>query len=147
MNYLATLITIGVLAFSPVQNNSVGKLTLRFEGIEKVGGTVRLALYSRPSEFMVEEKAILYNFKADKKGKLEATIENLPVGSYAFAVFFDENNNKKLDKNLVGVPMEPYGFSKEPPSKWRLPNWEEVKFEVSASTISLDVSLKRWALF
>ncbi len=135
------------MAFSPVQNGSVGNLTLRFEGIEKAGGTVRLALYNRPSEFMVEEKAVLYNFKADKKGKLEATIENLPVGSYGFAVFFDENNNKELDKNLVGVPVEPYGFSKDPPSKWRLPTWEEVKFDIGTSNKSIDVNLKRWALF
>jgi uncharacterized protein (DUF2141 family) len=135
------------MAFSSPQNGSAGKLTVRFEGIEKAGGTVHLAMYARADEFMQEDKATLYSFKADKKGKLEAAIENLPTGSYAFAVFFDENNNKKLDKNLVGVPVEPYGFSKNPTSKWRLPNWEEVKFEMNTSTKSLDVSLKRWALF
>lgn len=123
-----------------------GKLTLRFEGIEKAGGTVRLAMYSSQSQFMVEEKAVLYNFKADKKGSVEATIENLPIGSHAFAVFLDENNNMKLDKNLVGVPTEPYGFSKIPPSKWRLPSWEEVKFDMGQSEKLLVVKLKRWAL-
>ncbi len=122
------------------------KLTLRFEGIEKTGGTVRLALYGSRSDFMQEDKAVLYNFKADKQGTVEGKIEDLPAGSYAFAVFLDENNNKKLDKNLVGVPTEPYGFSKIPPSKWRLPTWEEVRFELGANNQTLLVKLKRWAL-
>lgn len=124
-----------------------GKLTLRFEGIEKLGGTVRLALYSRQADFMLEDKAVLYNFKVDKKGTIEAVIENLPAGDHAFAVFLDENNNMALDKNLVGVPTEPYGFSKFPPSKWRVPTWDEVKFTHGKTDKLLEVSLKRWALF
>lgn len=127
--------------------SEAGKLHLRFEGITSAGGTVRLALYDRKSDFMVEEKAVLHNFKADKQGSVTGSIENLGTGSYAIAVFLDENNNKKLDKNLVGVPTEPYGFSKEPPSKWRLPTWEEVKFDHAAATDqTIVVKLKKWAL-
>ena len=146
MKNFLLLFCFATVAFRPMREDGGGKLTLRFEGIEKAGGTVRLAMYSSKSEFMVEEKAALYNFKADKKGIVEATIENLPIGSHAFAVFLDENNNMKLDKNLVGVPTEPYGFSKIPPSKWRLPSWEEVKFNVGLSDQVLVVKLKRWAL-
>lgn len=146
MKNLMLLICLLVTAFRPMREDGGGKLTLRFEGIEKAGGTVRLAMYSSQSQFMVEEKAVLYNFKADKKGSVEATIENLPIGSHGFAVFLDENNNLKLDKNLVGVPTEPYGFSKIPPSKWRLPSWEEVKFDIGQSEKLLVVKLKRWAL-
>lgn len=136
-----------MFSFRIAPSGGGGQLTVSFEGIERAGGTVRLALYSSGSQFMVEDKAVLYNFNVDKKGTLEGFIENLPAGSYAFAAFLDENNNKKLDKNLVGVPTEPYGFSKEPPSKWRLPTWEEAKFEHRQSSKTHVVSLKRWALF
>lgn len=121
-------------------------LALRFLGIEKAGGTVRLALYRSKADFMREDKAVLYNFKASQKGVLDANIEKLAVGSYAFAVFLDENNNMELDKNLFGVPTEPYGFSKTPPSKWRLPKWDEVKFELGESRQTIEVNLKKWAL-
>lgn len=146
MKNFLLLFYFATAAFSPMPEEGGGKLTLRFEGIEKGGGTVRLAMYSSKTQFMVEEKAVLYNFKADKKGSVEATIENLSIGSHAFAVFLDENNNMKLDKNLVGVPTEPYGFSKIPPSKWRLPSWEEVKFDMGQSNQVLVIKLKRWAL-
>jgi uncharacterized protein (DUF2141 family) len=146
MKNIFFLFCFAMLAFHPIPEGSGGKLTIRFEGIGQAGGTVRLALYSDKAAFMVEEKAVLHNFKVDKSGTVEGTIENLQVGSHAFAVFLDENNNKELDKNLVGVPTEPYGFSKVPPSKWRLPSWDEVKFEVGQSNPVMVVKLKRWAL-
>jgi uncharacterized protein (DUF2141 family) len=36
---------------------------------------------------------------------------NLEPGRYAAIAFHDENRNGKLDKNFLGVPAEPYGFS------------------------------------
>lgn len=139
-------LSFGMHFLSALPKEKDGGLTLRFEGIEQPGGTVRLALYSAEAQFMQEDKAVLYNFKVNKKGILEGSIEKLPAGSYAFAVFLDENDNMELDKNLFGVPTEPYGFSQTPASKWRLPKWEEVKFEHGAKAQVIVVSLKRWAL-
>jgi uncharacterized protein (DUF2141 family) len=146
MKWIILLLHLYTFALQSLEMEAGGTLTLRFEGIEKTGGTVRLALYDDRSEFMEEDKAVLYNFKADKMGTVSGAIENLPLGNYAFAVFLDENNNKKLDKNLVGVPTEPYGFSKVPPSKWRLPTWEEIRFELGNDDQILLIKLKRWAL-
>jgi uncharacterized protein (DUF2141 family) len=73
-------------------------------------------------------------------------IPDLPYGAYAFAVFQDENENNALDKNLFGVPVEPYAFSKIPPSKWRLPKFEEVKFSIREPRQSLTVRLEKWKL-
>lgn len=143
MNLLLPVYCFAILVFG----NATSPLKLRFEGIEREGGTIRLALYKSKADFMQEKKATLYSFPVGKKGVLEGKMENLPAGTYAFAVFLDENNNLALDKNLMGVPTEPYGFSKTPPSKWRLPTWEEVKFDLSGQEESITVPLKRWALF
>ncbi|BCS96287.1 hypothetical protein DSLASN_19190 [Desulfoluna limicola] len=48
-------------------------------------------------------------------------IEEIPAGEYALLVYYDENNNGKIDKNFIGIPKEPLGFSnryepKGPPS-------------------------------
>lgn len=134
------------LLFAFAVKKGTGDLALRFQGITSRGGTVRLALYSSEAAFMDEKKATLYNFPAGKPGVLEANIPQLPQGTYAFAVFLDENNNRKLDKNLFGVPIEPYGFSKQPPSKWRLPTFNEVKFVLDGPSRQVEVKLERWAL-
>ena len=36
---------------------------------------------------------------------------DIPPGTYAIAVFHDENANGKLDKNFLGIPCEGYGAS------------------------------------
>ncbi len=131
---------------SMTNTDSTGSLTVYFENLEKTGGTIRLALYTSPEHFMVEEKAILHNFKIVKPGKMEVALPNLPYGTYAFAVFQDENENNKLDTNLLGVPTEPYAFSKIPPSKWRVPKFEEVKFDIQQPSQKLTVRLEKWKL-
>ena len=38
-------------------------------------------------------------------------LENIPPGEYALLVHYDENNNGQIDKNFIGIPKEPLGFS------------------------------------
>ncbi len=44
-------------------------------------------------------------------GTVTGHITNLPAGEYALVVFQDENANGRLDKNFIGIPREPLGFS------------------------------------
>ncbi|MBT8133501.1 MAG: MipA/OmpV family protein [Gammaproteobacteria bacterium] len=44
-------------------------------------------------------------------GREEYLIENVGAGEYALMVYFDENRNKRIDKNFIGIPKEPLGFS------------------------------------
>ena len=66
-------------------------------------------------------------------------LANIPAGEYALLVYFDENDNGKMDKNFIGIPTEPLGFSndykpKGPPSYSRamflLAEDEQKKFTV-----------------
>jgi outer membrane protein len=57
-------------------------------------------------------------------GRERYLIQNISPGEYALLVFYDENNNDRLDKNFIGIPSEPLGFSnqyepKGPPSYQR----------------------------
>ena len=47
--------------------------------------------------------------------KSAVVLTNLDPGRYAIILFHDENGNGKLDKNALGVPTEPYGFSNNVP--------------------------------
>lgn len=41
------------------------------------------------------------------------TFTGLPAGTYAVLVFSDRNDNQELDKNFIGIPIEPIGFSND----------------------------------
>ena len=54
-------------------------------------------------------------------GRDEYNIQNIPPNEYALLVYHDENSNDRIDKNFIGIPREPLGFSnnykpKGPPS-------------------------------
>lgn len=44
-------------------------------------------------------------------GRDEYLIDNVEPGEYALMVYFDENGNQRIDKNFIGIPKEPLGFS------------------------------------
>ena len=68
---------------------------------------------------------------ADKSVLLFA---NLPAGRYAVSVFHDENGNGKLDKNVMGIPTERYGFSRDARGTMGPPSFADAAVDVGADT-------------
>jgi uncharacterized protein (DUF2141 family) len=109
------------LSFLPV---AAAELRVTAEGLRSSEGVVLIGLYDSEASF---EKAL---DAADNEGflidpdrfgavalranvalKSAVVFSNLAPGHYAAIVFHDENLNGKLDKNFMGAPTEPYGFS------------------------------------
>lgn len=61
-------------------------------------------------------------------------IDNLKPGEYSAFIFQDRNRNGKVDSNLIGVPVEPFGFSNDVrPQMFPIPNvpsWKSTAFTV-----------------
>ena len=74
------------------------------------------------------------------------TLADLPYGeNYTIAIFHDVNDNGKMDKNFVGVPKEPYGFSNNARSKWGPPKYEIAKFELNQKVLKINAAVKTWS--
>lgn len=102
-----------------------GELRITVDGIRSPHGTVLIGLYDSPASFgkAVEASAkegflidpdrfAAVALRANAALKSAVVFSNLGPGRYAAVAFHDENGNGKLDKNFLGVPTEPYGFSK-----------------------------------
>ena len=71
------------------------------------------------------------------------TFDKLPPGTYAVMVHHDENDNKKFDKNFLGMPLEGYGASNNHVPALSAPTWEASKFVVErGKTRELDIKLR-----
>ena len=46
-------------------------------------------------------------------GTVTIRIDGIPPGVYAVQAFQDANDNRKVDRNLVGMPIEGIGFSND----------------------------------
>jgi len=64
----------------------------RAEGFEDFAGPIRVEIFPA-------------------SGQQTLQIDNVPAGAYALLVIHDENGNDRLDRNFIGIPSEPVGFS------------------------------------
>ena len=65
---------------------------------------------------------------------------DLPPGQYSAMVIHDENDNGKLDSNIIGIPTEAYGFSNNP-RVMRKPSFDETRFELPAAGTLIKIDL------
>lgn len=79
----------------------------------------------------------------DLDGRDEYIIENVVPGEYALLVYFDENGNGRIDKNFIGIPNEPLGFSNRYRPKGP-PSYNRASFQLKKDeSRSFDVELYR----
>lgn len=66
----------------------------------------------------------------------EATIQfdGLKAGTYAAVALHDENMNKKMDRNFLGIPKEGFGFPHDLKVGLRAPSWNAASFRVDGDT-------------
>lgn len=121
-----------------------GTLQVEVTDVQEAGGMIWLGLYDGPDHFLDKEKAVLKGVVVERAGVYVIALEELPFGAYALAVFHDQNNNGLLDQNWLGIPKEPFAFSRPISSKWRLPRFEEVSFVFDREKQVVRTSLKRW---
>ena len=90
---------------------SAGELTIEVLSVTPNRGQVYIALYDQPEAFPITDRQRANQVLAADASHLTVHFKDLPPGRYAVAAFQDVNGNGKLDKNFLGIPKEPYGFS------------------------------------
>jgi uncharacterized protein (DUF2141 family) len=122
------LLSIFIACFAPKEDT---KLTIEISNIQKPKGTVRIGVFKANSTFgSTYTKPDYGQMVAVRDTKSQWTVMNLPPGQYALALYHDLNDNVKLDRNFVGYPKEPYGFSNNYRPIFRGPSFRECAFEV-----------------
>jgi uncharacterized protein (DUF2141 family) len=117
------LAAAGVLVALPCAA-AAGELRVTVEGIRSTRGIVLIGVYDTPRSFLravdaADQPGFLVDperfgavaLRANKARQSGVVFTNLAPGRYAVVVLHDENGNGHLDKNFLGFPTEPYGFS------------------------------------
>ena len=121
-----------------------GIVKVTITGIENTNGNVEIGLYNSKENFPIFGKEIQGAIvKPTKKGSLNYTFDNLPDGTYAIAVWHDEDGNQEMDTNLFGAPKENYGFSKNVFGTFGPPDFEDVSFRIENNkVVKLTINLE-----
>ncbi len=66
----------------------------------------------------------------------------LPAGRYALSAYLDGNGNAKLDTNVMGIPKEPYGFSRNARGSFGPPAFAEAAVDHDGGDRKIAFELK-----
>jgi len=132
---IITIITLFICSLMSAQNV---KLTVAVSGLKNNSGTVKVGLYNSDGTFLkTTYKSVASKIKDNKA---MVTFENLPAGEYAISTYHDENNNGKLDKNMMGIPSEDYAASNNAKGFMGPPAYKDAKF-VIAKDSKIEINL------
>jgi len=139
----AVLVFANLTTFAFAQSSSCPGIHVKVLDIRNSTGTVDCALFDSPDGFPIEALLSAMNVMVIKVRNTRARcdFEDIPPGTYALAVFHDENMNGKLDTNWLGIPTEGYGFSNDVKALLSAPSFSAASFQYDGGTIDLTISL------
>lgn len=116
-----------------VVNNIVNaaSINITVTNIKNTKGVVRVGIINKEKDFP-------YDASIGKKvhisgDSVSVKFNGLAPGEYAVAVHHDENCNDKLDKNVLGVPVEGYCFSNNVKALVVPPKFKSATFTLDTS--------------
>ncbi|MFC4879112.1 DUF2141 domain-containing protein [Microbulbifer halophilus] len=83
-------------------------LSVRVHNLPPKGSLV-LRVYSDPDSFADFRNPVREQRFSIRPGE-RYVVSGVPEGEVAVLAFFDENDNRALDKNFMGIPRESLGF-------------------------------------
>ena len=131
-------LTLGLVPFAPAL---AGDLDLTIGPLKSDTGRVMVAVYDRAASFMKDDQQVVAVMLPARGGSARVVLGNLAPGRYAVSVFHDANGNGKLDKNLVGMPSEPYGFSRDARGNFGPPEFDAAAVELADQPVALTITL------
>lgn len=105
--------------------------------LQGTAGTVLFSLHNEAT-FMKTPLEAKGNVIVD--GKSTVTFENVQAGTYGIIILHDKNDNKRMDFQDNGMPMEAYGMSNNVMS-FGPPQWSDVKFTIENTPLEMEIRL------
>jgi len=125
---------------TPRENQPVSTLRIIVTGLKSNRGQVRVAVFDAPERWL--KGAAFAKVLEIQDRRSEWVVTAVPHGDYGIAAFHDENANGKNDRNLLGLPAEPYGFSNNRRARFGPPSWAQVKFALASPSAQIIIEVK-----
>ena len=101
---MTRLFTLFLSLFSCLAFSQNHQLTVDFQDLPSDEGFLMIRILDKEEEVVKKDKV-------DVTGNSLSYTISLPAGEYAVQAYHDENSNGEIDKNMMGIPTEEYGFS------------------------------------
>jgi uncharacterized protein (DUF2141 family) len=136
-------IVLGSLAFPcSAQVEQTSQLTVEVDGLRNQQGQICLSLFASGRGFpssgadAIENRCVAITVSPPL-----VTFKELQPGSYAVAVLHDVNSDSKANRNFLGIPIEGFGFSRNPVIRTGPPKFNSTVVLVAGPSTNIQIQL------
>ena len=109
----------------------------------RAAGNATITIYGpRPERFLASRAYLARQRIPLRTTSAEACFALAAPGTYAIAVYHDENGDHDFNRTVIGMPAEGYGFSNDAPTVTGLPSFSAVRFSVPAGNSAMTIRLR-----
>ncbi len=145
-SFVTTLIAVLSVGISsaPLECARAADLTVEVQHVERSDGTVYVGLYNTAESF---PKTVYQGLAApaaerSASGTVRIVFHDIKPGEYAVSAFLDLDGDGKISTNMVGIPVEPYGFSRDAHGSMGPPSFQEAAFALPAEGSEVTIVLQ-----
>lgn len=107
-------------------------LVFTVSGLRSNTGTLRGGIYASADHWTEVGHQVSVCTGPVRGGSARCVIHPPGPGRYAFAFYHDADDDNQLDRDLVGIPQEGYGFSNNARPGLSAPSFDSASFAVAA---------------
>jgi uncharacterized protein (DUF2141 family) len=135
MRKLFLILIAGFFICSSFSIEKKGSLTVEVYGFEDNQGIAYVGLYREADDFPKMDAQYKGKTTGISNKSVKVKFTDLPDEKFAIAVFHDRNKNGIMDRNLLGIPTESYGFSNNAREMFSAPSFRSASFNVKSETV------------
>jgi uncharacterized protein (DUF2141 family) len=118
-------------AVSAPAESERASLVVHIRDVSPAGGIMRLGVYDEAG-YPNDRGPVVSADVPAHPGETVIHLTDLRPGTYAIEVYQDINSNDRMDRSWIGLPLEPYGFSRNARPVLSKPDFARVSFAVKA---------------
>lgn len=111
------------------------KITVKVNNLKGLEGHLAIGLFNNPESFPKKNKGGMGISLAIQDSVIDYTFEHLTKGTYALAIYHDENSNGEFDRSFLGWPIEDYVFSNYAQGSFGPPKFKDASFILQDSLL------------
>lgn len=124
-----------IIVVFPALGRAQHNIEVKVAQVPSSNGNINIALYSTDSSFLNTESAFYSMSVNASEGTTTLVLNDIPEGTYAIALYHDEDANNILKTNWLGIPKEKVAFSNAKMKTFGPPSFKDCAFEVKENVV------------
>ncbi len=128
------IVSTVTLSSSKVADDAMIKVSIT--NLRNNKGHVLISLFKDGEGYPDKPERSFRRAKVIVSNKMAVVVfEKLPAGSYAIAMLHDENDDLKMNTNILGIPKEGYGFSNNVMGAFSPPSYSKASIAITSGAV------------